>query len=202
MESNKWLEKNGQDDPSGAKILPQSGVCVTSAGNLPCKYVIHAVGPSWNDSESEARISLLRKTVQNCLNEAHRLGDVKSIAIPAISTGAFGFPKTKCADIMIRVAFEFLQKNPDSNLKTISLTNFDSLTVNVFKKCLTEFKKSIVSGDDEDGTTTKMEESDEEKEDESKVDTNAGAIVPISEVRDAETTTVESTKEEDSDGDD
>ena len=195
------VEKNGQDDPSGAKIPPQSGVCHFS-WYLPSKYVIHAVGPSWNDSESEVRISLLRKTVQNCLNEAHRLGDVKSIAIPAISTGAFGFPKTKCADIMIRVAFEFLQKNPDSNLKTISLTNFDSLTVNVFKKCLTEFKKSIVSGDDEDGTTTKMEESDEEKEDESKVDTNAGAIVPISEVRDAETTTVESTKEEDSDGDD
>ena len=200
MESNKWLEKNGQDDPSGAKILPQSGVCVTSGGNLPCKYVIHAVGPSWNDSESEARISLLRKTVQNCLNEAHRLGDVKSIAIPAISTGAFGFPKTKCADIMIHVAFEFLQKNPDSNLKTISLTNFDSLTVNVFKKCLTEFKNSI-SGNDEDG---KMEDSDEEKEEEleSKIDTNAGAIVSISGVRDAETTTVESTKEEDSDGGD
>ena len=56
MESNKWLEKNGQDDPSGAKILPQSGVCVTSAGNLPCKYVIHAVGPSWNDSESASSI--------------------------------------------------------------------------------------------------------------------------------------------------
>ena len=188
MESNAWLEKNGQNDSSGAKILPQSGVCVTSAGNLPCKYVIHAVGPSWSDSESESRIALLRQTVQNCLSEAKKLGDVTSIAIPAISTGAFGFPKTKCAQIMIRVAFEFLRKNPDSKLKTISLTNFDTLTVNVFKETLTAFRDSIGGGE--------KEVKEDEEEEESKVDTNVNAIVPISEVRDAAHTTTESTKEE------
>jgi len=196
VESNQWLEKNGQDDPSGGdfKILPQSGVCCTSAGNLPCKYVIHAVGPSWSDSESAARIALLTRTVQNCLSEAHKLGDITSIAIPAISTGAFGFPKKKCAEIMIRVAFEFLNKNPDSKLKLICLTNFDRLTVDVFKKTLIEFKTSLTKATLEES----KEEDEEEEEEESKEDTNitAGAIVPISSVRDVdeEGSVVESTK--------
>ena len=88
-ESYKWVEQNGR---------VETGTCgYTSGGQLKCKYVIHAVGPIWsNKVPKERNVELLHSAVLNTLIMANEL-KCKSIAIPAISSGIYGFPKPLCA---------------------------------------------------------------------------------------------------------
>ncbi len=79
--------------------------------NLPARYVIHAVGPVWkggNQGEEET----LRKAYLNSLKLASQHG-IKSIAFPNISTGVYGFPKKKAADIAIGTVKEYLTLHPE-----------------------------------------------------------------------------------------
>jgi putative ATPase len=88
-ESREYVKKYGR---------VKTGTCgYTSGGNLHCKYVIHAVGPIWNDSVApEVNINYLHSAVLSTLQMASKL-DCQSVAIPAISSGIFGFPKPLCA---------------------------------------------------------------------------------------------------------
>ncbi|RLJ80032.1 O-acetyl-ADP-ribose deacetylase [Pedobacter alluvionis] len=81
---------------------------ITTAGNLPAKYVIHTVGPVWN-GESEQNNALLADCYRNSLTLAVE-NDVKIIAFPNISTGIYHFPKDKAADIAINAVNNFAQK--------------------------------------------------------------------------------------------
>eukprot|EP01120_Amphizonella_sp_Union-15-10_P009367 TRINITY_DN352_c0_g1_i1.p1 TRINITY_DN352_c0_g1~~TRINITY_DN352_c0_g1_i1.p1 ORF type:complete len:234 (-),score=42.31 TRINITY_DN352_c0_g1_i1:112-813(-) len=111
--------------------LQDGCVATTVSGSLPCKHVIHAVGPVWKNGKfgEEAVLSM---TIRNVLEEAERL-DVTSLSIPAISTGIFGFPKYLCASVMLDVIIKFLSENP-TKLKSIRLTNFDEETVSCFER--------------------------------------------------------------------
>lgn len=88
-ESSLYVKKNG---------IVETGQCaVTGAGTLSCKYVIHAVGPVWSDYiPKEKNVQLLHSAVFNTLKKADEI-KCKSVAIPAISSGIFGFPKPLCA---------------------------------------------------------------------------------------------------------
>jgi putative ATPase len=106
-------------------------VAVTGGGSLPCRYVIHAVGPVWyggGQNEEE----LLRRAVWNSLLKAHELS-LATIALPAISSGIFGFPKERCAAILIATALAFCEQYPDSALRAIRFTNIDSRTVSILE---------------------------------------------------------------------
>jgi O-acetyl-ADP-ribose deacetylase len=72
---------------------------ITSAGNLPSKFVIHTVGPVWNQ-ESLATNNLLKNCYVNSLEIAAK-HQLKSIAFPNISTGIYHFPKDKAAEIAV-----------------------------------------------------------------------------------------------------
>ncbi|MFV0387601.1 MAG: O-acetyl-ADP-ribose deacetylase [Pyrinomonadaceae bacterium] len=78
--------------------LPAGNAVITTAGNLPAKFVIHTVGPIYG-SENGAEISLLKNAYNNSLKLAEGLS-LESIAFPAISTGAYGFPKSLAAEIV------------------------------------------------------------------------------------------------------
>src|SRR6476661_6881709 len=85
------------------KIIAKQGGCktgeavITTAGNLPAKFVIHTVGPVWNGgNKNEATL------LENCYRNALKLAvenNCKTIAFPNISTGIYGFPKDKAAVI-------------------------------------------------------------------------------------------------------
>ncbi len=122
-ESSLWVHGHG--------AVPTGQVAVTSAGELPCKVVIHAVGPVW-EGGSQGEDELLRMAVWNSLSKAHEL-KLASIALPAISSGIFGFPKPRCAAIMVAAALAFCDQNPDSSLREIRFTNIDGLTVRLFE---------------------------------------------------------------------
>lgn len=98
------MEIQGHEEPTGtAKITP--------AYDLPCQYVIHTVGPIVQGRLTEKHCELLKSCYQSCLELAVQSG-IKSIAFCCISTGVFGFPQDKAAEIAVQTVREFL-KNHD-----------------------------------------------------------------------------------------
>ncbi|MFY0673139.1 MAG: O-acetyl-ADP-ribose deacetylase [Bacteroidia bacterium] len=78
---------------------------ITNAGNLPCKKVIHTVGPRWNNGNSHENEKLKSCYLKSLgLAEAYSL---KSLAFPNISTGIYGYPKREAAEIAIETVFNF-----------------------------------------------------------------------------------------------
>jgi O-acetyl-ADP-ribose deacetylase (regulator of RNase III) len=115
------------------KRLEVADVVVTGPGKLPCKYIIHAVGPIWHGG-SEGEDIYLEMAVRNCLEKADEL-KCSSISLPAISSGIFGFPKEKCAELMFNLAISYINEfSGKTSLKEIRFTNFDDKTVNLFEK--------------------------------------------------------------------
>ncbi len=106
-----------------------------SPGKLPCKRLIHAVGPRWDISKREKICKTLSVTCTKVLEEAM---NYQSIALPAIGSGIFGIPKEICADIMIDAAVEFSKKNANCALKEVHFVNNDETTSQVF---LTKFRE-------------------------------------------------------------
>ncbi|NXR48585.1 PAR14 polymerase, partial [Hippolais icterina] len=112
---------------------------ITRAGRLPCKNVIHAVGPRWNEKESEMCVNLLRKTVKNCLQLAEKHKH-RSIALPAISGGIFGFPLELCTYSIVSSIKETLEESKgNTSLKEVHLVGFaqDNL-IQAFSKAFRE----------------------------------------------------------------
>ncbi|XP_078259602.1 protein mono-ADP-ribosyltransferase PARP14-like isoform X2 [Rhinoraja longicauda] len=108
-------------------LMPGDAV-MTDAGILPCSKVIHAVGPRWMDTDSKTAVRRLKNAVEEslCLAEKYNF---TSIAIPAISSGIFGFPLALCADTIVSSIREhFVNLSEESTLKEIHLTNHDDKT--------------------------------------------------------------------------
>lgn len=104
---------------------------VTGGGNLRASYVIHAVGPMYGEGDDDAK---LRNATLNSLARATEKG-MKSIAFPAISTGIFGFPKDRCAQIMLKAATEFL-KNENSSVAEIMFCLWSKEDLELFERTL------------------------------------------------------------------
>ena len=99
----EMMELQGHEEPTGkAKITP--------AYNLPCKYVIHTVGPIVQGRLTEKHRMLLKSCYESCL-ELAVLNRIKSIAFCCISTGVFGFPQDKAAEIAVQTVREFLKNH-------------------------------------------------------------------------------------------
>lgn len=118
-ESDNWVKLHGP--------LATGDVAVTSAGNLHCKYIIHAVGPVYKDGNSNED-ALLLSAIWNSLKKAEDL-KVTSIAFPAISSGIFKFPKDRCAEIFFDAMISYINYPRTPRLTEIHLTNNDSETV-------------------------------------------------------------------------
>ena len=107
---NEIMHEQGHDEPTGqAKITP--------AYNLPCRYIIHTVGPIVSGKLNEQHCELLKSCYLSCLKLAEKNG-VDSIAFCCISTGVFGFPKREAAKIAVDTVKEYKEENR-SNIKVI-----------------------------------------------------------------------------------
>ncbi|HEY5610925.1 MAG TPA: macro domain-containing protein [Thermoanaerobaculia bacterium] len=92
-----------QEESNRIGYVPVGNAAVTTAGSLPCKYVIHAVGPRMGEGDEDRK---LKDATIAALERAEELR-LSSVAFPAISTGIFGFPVDRCARIMTRAAVDF-----------------------------------------------------------------------------------------------
>ena len=88
----------------------------TKAGNLPCKYVIHAVGPEWEKQSKKKTINLLHTACVESLKLASKLC-LSSIALPAISSGLFGVPIDLCASSMLNGVEQYLEQLKQTKLQ-------------------------------------------------------------------------------------
>ena len=105
-------------------------VAVTSAGKLPFQKVIHAVGPQWGKKAAQEKLmgktpreeKILSYAVENALDAAK---GYNSVAIPAIGTGVFEFPRELCAQIMVESVLAFFRENPSCLLSEVQFTSID-----------------------------------------------------------------------------
>ena len=118
QESNAWVAEHGP--------VPTGSAAITSAGQLPCRYVIHAVGPVWQNRGDEDQ--LLESAVANALKLARKY-NLRSLSIPGISTGIFGFPKERGARIIVQTVLAELE---EGSIEVVNLTNIDAQTAGIF----------------------------------------------------------------------
>jgi len=128
QESNTWIKQHG--------LAGHAKPALTGAGRLPCKAIIHAVGPVWRSGKQDEDAKL-RLAYTAALKLAHEQG-FGSVAFPSISTGLFGFPVERGAAIALQAARDFCAAHPASPLREIRFTLIDAPTVEVFRR---EFEK-------------------------------------------------------------
>jgi len=119
-----------QEECDRIGYCPVGGAVITSAGNLKAKYVIHAVGPRYGEGDEDNK---LKNATLNSLKIADQY-KVKTIAFPAISTGIFGFPKDRCAKIMLSTAAEYLKGQ--TGIEKVVFCLYDDETFRVFQEKL------------------------------------------------------------------
>jgi O-acetyl-ADP-ribose deacetylase (regulator of RNase III) len=113
---------------------PTGHAVITTAGNLKAKYVIHTVGPRYQDG-TKGEAHLLKSAYLESLKLA-TTKKLKSIAFPAISTGAYGYPLHEAARIALQTTIEYLKENTDIQLVRFVL--YDYITYDIFAQ---ELKK-------------------------------------------------------------
>ncbi|MDH5451119.1 MAG: macro domain-containing protein [Candidatus Bathyarchaeota archaeon] len=106
------------------------GAVITTGGNLKAKYVIHAVGPRHGEEHEDAK---LKDATLNSLVLADK-HNLETIAFPAVSTGIFGFPKDRCATIMLSTTIAYLEG--PTKLEKVVYCLYDQDTFNIFKQIL------------------------------------------------------------------
>jgi len=111
------------------KIVAKTGRCptgeavVTTGGNLKASYVIHTVGPVWRGG-SQREPELLASAYRNSLSVA-RSNNIRTIAFPSISTGAYGYPAEKAAAIALTTVADFVKKTPFEEVRFVLFSESD-----------------------------------------------------------------------------
>lgn len=127
-ESDEWIRRHGS--------VPTGSAAITAGGNLKARYVIHAVGPVYDAAAPERSAQLLASAVRAALRMAdeHHL---RSVALPAISTGIFGYPMEEAAEVMLRAAIEYLQG--ETGLERVVFCLYGRPAYEVFAAALDRF---------------------------------------------------------------
>jgi O-acetyl-ADP-ribose deacetylase (regulator of RNase III) len=115
---------------------PTGKAVITTSGNLKARYVIHTVGPRYHDGTGK-EAALLKSAHLESLTLASTK-NLKSIAFPAISTGAYGYPLHEAAKIALQTIIEYLKENTDIQL--IRFVLYDQSTYDIFTQ---ELKKLL-----------------------------------------------------------
>lgn len=110
---------------------PTGSAVATTAGNLPAKYVFHAVGPIYHGRKEDEQ--LLASAYQSCLNLAEQKG-ITSIAFPSLSTGVYGYPLEEAAPVALHTIIEHIKK--PTSLKQVTMVLFGNRAYQAFEKAL------------------------------------------------------------------
>ena len=117
---------------------PTGEARLTTGGNLPARYVIHAVGPIYRGgSQQEAEL------LASCYRESLRLAsakDLTSVAFPSISTGAYGYPINEAARIALKTVMDYLSQHPEIKLARFVL--FGQAAYGAYEKALRELLRT------------------------------------------------------------
>ncbi|XP_073490644.1 protein mono-ADP-ribosyltransferase PARP14-like isoform X2 [Aquarana catesbeiana] len=107
---------------------------ITDAGKLLCKQIIHTIGPQWDENSHSRCEQLLRKSITRSLQLASEKNH-SSIAIPAVSSGVFGFPLKLCVENIVEAIWDYVEMSgQQSTLQKIHLVDMNDETVNIFSE--------------------------------------------------------------------
>jgi O-acetyl-ADP-ribose deacetylase (regulator of RNase III) len=112
---------------------PTGEAVITTAGELPAKYVIHTVGPVWTGGSNNEE-ELLRRCYRNSLKLAVE-NDIESIAFPNVSTGVYRFPKELAAKTAVDEVSKFILEN-GQNIRKVIFVCYDSLNFKLYQDLL------------------------------------------------------------------
>ena len=128
-ECNRLMLRQGNEEPTGqAKI--------TKSYNLPCKYVIHTVGPIIPDG---IPMKFQRNQLASCYSSVMQLADenhLESVAFCCISTGEFSFPNQLAAEIAVKTVCHFLETNRNTTVKQVVFCVFKDIDRQIYERLL------------------------------------------------------------------
>ncbi len=130
-ESNEWVREHG--------AVKTGSAAITSGGNLKADYVIHAVGPVYGAVDNPAALLVSAVTSSLRMADQHAL---KSIALPAISTGIFGYPMGEAASVMLEAAIEYLKEHPQTGLERVVFCLYGQSAFDTFASALEDHRGS------------------------------------------------------------
>ena len=126
MDCAELMRKQGHEEETGkAKI--------TKAYKLPCRYILHTVGPVIGDTPAKADCELLAGCYRSCLKLAAE-NNLESVAFCCISTGEFHFPNDKAAQIAVSTVKEFMRQK--TSVKKVVFNVFKDLDKKIYRKLL------------------------------------------------------------------
>lgn len=120
QESAAWIQQHGK--------VTHGEPAYTRGGKLPARYVIHAVGPVWGAGDEERKLA---DAVSGSLRRADALG-LQSIAIPAISTGIFGYPLEAAARVHFAAIRDYFAQKPQTGLTLVRLVLWGDDPLKIF----------------------------------------------------------------------
>lgn len=112
--------------------LPSGKAVITTGGNLRARYVIHTVGPVWHGggrNEPEVLASAYRESLAAAVGKG-----LQSVSFPSISTGVYGYPVDRAAEVALRTVIDFLHQ--EGSLSSVAFVLFDAGTFQVYAKAL------------------------------------------------------------------
>jgi O-acetyl-ADP-ribose deacetylase (regulator of RNase III) len=121
-------------------LVPVGSAVITTAGRLRCKAIINTVGPIMGEGNEDYK---LRKAVRSSLLLASEKG-FTSISMPAISSGLFGFPKDRCARILVEESKTFLEGNNNNNTQNSNISNNNTQSkLNIIEFCIFDNETAV-----------------------------------------------------------
>lgn len=117
-----------QEECSRLGGTPVGTAVLTTGGRLPARHVIHAVGPRWGEGDEEQKLGDATRAVLR-VAEAH---GIRSLALPAVSTGIFGYPLAEAARIIVSSVCEYLAVHPGA-LDRVVFCLFDDVALRAFE---------------------------------------------------------------------
>jgi len=161
--SDRWLRKYGP--------VPPGQVAITEGGSLHAHRVIHAVGPIWHGGNYREDTELW-DCVWNAMLRAQQM-KYKSLAFPAIGVGFLGFPKERCAYLLVDCIRRFFVRYPKSKLQEVRIVNSEPDVTEAFVfEMVGRFTAACETSDSEGASGSDLDEidmddvgDDEEEED-------------------------------------
>ncbi|XP_077997505.1 macro domain-containing protein TTE0995-like [Glandiceps talaboti] len=146
------IQKESDDIIEERGPLDIAEVVFTSAGNLPCKYILHVVSPPWNADLARDVTDMLYECCMNLLTTANDDAQVTSLAVPTIGTGICGIPVQICAETMLRAVVAYTS-NPTTSkdkLRDIRFIGLDWDTMEVFKSVFEDMDRGTQASVEEE----------------------------------------------------
>jgi len=110
-----------QEESDKIGYVPVGGAAITTGGKLKARYVIHTVGPMMGEGDEDHKLKRAINSVLALASEKK----LRSISVPAISAGIFGFPKDRCARILVKETAAFLKNRETTPLVLVEFCIFD-----------------------------------------------------------------------------